>query len=598
VSIDPSATVAATNGERSYRRAFVWLPLLLGLVSLALGQDDNWDLRNYHLYNAYAWLHGRSQTDLAPAGLQSYFNPLLDVFQANLFRWLPAPLMGFLFGWLQGLNAIALILIGRRLLPVGSPPWRVIGLAVAGCMAAGFLSELGNTMGDNLTALFVLGGLLLAMDSSCPLARRKLLAAGALMGLATGLKLTNAVYAVGLAGAFLLVPAIRGRRVMPLILLGIGGLAGLLFTAGYWFWHLWQLFGNPLFPQFGSLLPNPLAANVGVADVRTLPQHLWEWLLWPLAFTVNPYRLGQKVVYQVAWPVLYLLYLAWAASTASRRWRSVTANPMDWRARRLAAFVAVSFFVWTAVFSIYRYLVPIELLAPLLCWLLLQSLLPAQWSLRTGTWVVAVVAAVGLFNLWNGWGHAPWAERAFRVQQPVSPTAAGTSVLLVGNEPMAWRIPFLSPQWAFVGVGTNFPTGPGYAPRVQTILRQRGGPVRVMLPAATYPRTDYIAKLNRVARLLGLSRGSGSCVRLDWLHRHLHLRAQVEVDARGNGCRFELREQDRIDLPAVDQATEQNALETLTPYHLHFNVADCHRYQSWIGHASRPYLWCSAMPIR
>jgi hypothetical protein len=598
VTSDPNATVAATNGDRSYRRAFVWLPLLLGLASLALGQDDSWDLRNYHLYNAFAWLHGRSQMDLAPAGLQSYFNPLLDTFQAGLFRWLPAPLMGFLLGWLQGLNAVALILIGRRLLPADSSPRRVIGLAVAGCMSAAFLSELGNTMGDNLTALFVLGGLLLAMDSSDPRARRRLLAAGVLVGLATGLKLTNAIYAVGLAGAFVLVPEMPGRRVKPVLLLVLGGLAGLLLTGGYWFWHMWQLFGNPLFPQFGSLLPNPLAANVAVADVRTLPHDLWEWLLWPLAFTVNPHRLGLKVQYQVVWPVLYLLYLAWAASTLSRRWRSLTAQPMDWRARRLAAFVAMSFFVWTAVFSIYRYLVPIELLAPLLCWLLLQRLLPAPWSLRAGTWVVAVVAAIGLFNLSTSWGHAPWAARAFRVQQPISPMIAQTSVLLVGNEPMAWRIPFLSPQWAFLGVGTNFPAGPGYAPRVQTMLQQRGGPVRVMLPAATYPNADYLSKLNRAAHLLGLDRGPRSCVQLDWLRRHLHLRAQVDADARGKGCRYELREQDRFDLATLDQATERHTLEILASYHLHFNVDDCRRYQSWIGQASFPYLWCAAIPTR
>lgn len=598
MTIDPIATAASSFKNRSYRRAFIWLPLLLGLISLSLGQDDSWDLRNYHLYNAFAWLHGRSHIDLAPAGLQSYFNPLLDVFQANLFRWMPAPLLGFLLGWLQGLNVIALMLIGRRLLPADSPPWRVIGLACAGCMSAAFLSELGNTMGDNLTALFVLGGLLLAMDSSGPLARRKLLAAGALVGLATGLKLTNAVYAVGLAGAFLLVPAIQGRRVKPLIFLAMGGLAGLLLTGGYWFWHMWQLFGNPLFPQFSSLFPNSLAANVGVADVRTLPHHLWEWLFWPLVITFNPHRLGLKEQYQVVWPVLFALYLAWAASAAVRRWRSVTANPMDVRVRRLAAFVAVSFSAWTAVFSIYRYLAPIELLAPLLCWLLLQRLVPAKWSLRAGTWVVAVIAAFGLFNVSNGWGHAPWAEQAFRVQQPISPPNARTSVLLVGNEPMAWMIPFLPPQWAFVGIGLNFPTGPGYAPRAQEILRQRGGPVRIMLPAATYPRTDYISKLNRAAHLLGLDRRTDGCKRPNWLRRHFHLKAQVEEGANGKGCSFVLRDEDRSDLAADDQATERNATKILAHNDLHFNVADCRRYQSWIGQASFPYLWCSAIPVR
>jgi hypothetical protein len=61
------------------------VPCLFGLYSLWLGADANWDLYNYHLYNAFAWLHGKLQTDLAPAGLQSYFNPLI------VQRALPSP---------------------------------------------------------------------------------------------------------------------------------------------------------------------------------------------------------------------------------------------------------------------------------------------------------------------------------------------------------------------------------------------------------------------------------------------------------------------------------------------------------------------------
>jgi hypothetical protein len=75
--------------------------LLGGLLSLLLGQDANWDLRNYHLYNGYAALHGRLGVDLAPAQLQSYFNPLLDVLHYALMSGLPAPLAGFALGALH-----------------------------------------------------------------------------------------------------------------------------------------------------------------------------------------------------------------------------------------------------------------------------------------------------------------------------------------------------------------------------------------------------------------------------------------------------------------------------------------------------------------
>ncbi|WP_424681617.1 glycosyltransferase 87 family protein [Frateuria sp. YIM B11624] len=584
---------------RAYRRAFLWLPLLLGLASLALGQDSNWDLRNYHLYNPYAWLHGRIGTDLAPAGMQSYFNPLLDVFQAGLYRALPAPLVGFLLGWLQGLNAILLIAIGRRVLPSGTAARTVVGLAAAGCMAAGFLSELGNAMGDNLTALLVLGGFLLVLGSDGTHERRRLLAAGVLVGLATGLKLTNALYALGLGVTLLLVPARQGRRLLPALWLGVGGVAGLALTSGYWFWHLWQLFGNPLFPQFGSLWPNPLAAGTGVADLRFLPRTPWERLAWPLLIALEPSRVSEVPLPQLAWPVLYVLFLAWGACWAWHRWRAFESTPLPWPARCLASFVGLGFIIWMAVFSIYRYLVPIELLAPLLCWVLLRHLLPSRWPARVAVVVVAAIAVVGLGGYRHTWGHAGWADTAFRVEQPPLPPAAlahGT-VLLVGTEPMAWRIPFLPGALAYVGIGTNFPAGPAYRPRVQAILRERGGEVWAMLPAADYPRGNYVAKLNDGAGWLGWNDDAAGCARLDRLRVRFRLRAALTATP-GGGCRFTLREEDRVDLAPLDRATQAQALQALAPYRLRFAPAGCRRLGSWIGRSSVPYLWCKVAPVR
>ena len=46
-----------------------------GARSIGLGKDVNWDLRNYHWYNAWALLNGRLGWDLAPAQLQTYYNP-------------------------------------------------------------------------------------------------------------------------------------------------------------------------------------------------------------------------------------------------------------------------------------------------------------------------------------------------------------------------------------------------------------------------------------------------------------------------------------------------------------------------------------------
>lgn len=55
---------------------FVCGAALFAAWALAKGQDANWDLQNYHDYNAYALLHGRYRFDVGPAGYQGYLNPL------------------------------------------------------------------------------------------------------------------------------------------------------------------------------------------------------------------------------------------------------------------------------------------------------------------------------------------------------------------------------------------------------------------------------------------------------------------------------------------------------------------------------------------
>ena len=50
----------------------------VGLLSVALGPDNYWDLRYYHLYAPWAYLHGRYLYDIGPAQEQGFLNPTAD----------------------------------------------------------------------------------------------------------------------------------------------------------------------------------------------------------------------------------------------------------------------------------------------------------------------------------------------------------------------------------------------------------------------------------------------------------------------------------------------------------------------------------------
>src|SRR5271169_2743982 len=103
-------------------------PLAFGAATLALGMDANWDLRNYHYYNAYAFLTGRAGYDMLVAQVPEFFNPLIDVpFFVAAEAW-PARLVGFLLGTIQGLNVLPLYGIAHRILRI-EPEDRRRGIA-------------------------------------------------------------------------------------------------------------------------------------------------------------------------------------------------------------------------------------------------------------------------------------------------------------------------------------------------------------------------------------------------------------------------------------------------------------------------------------
>ncbi|HEY0832475.1 MAG TPA: hypothetical protein VGE72_01090, partial [Azospirillum sp.] len=122
---------------RAIALAFLVLaPPAYGALALAFGMDANWDLRNYHWYNAYAFLNGRAGFDRLVAQMPSFYNPLMDVPFYLAATTLPARVAGFLLGTVQGVNvslAFALALVSLRV----PDDRRRVGLAVALAVMAG-----------------------------------------------------------------------------------------------------------------------------------------------------------------------------------------------------------------------------------------------------------------------------------------------------------------------------------------------------------------------------------------------------------------------------------------------------------------------------
>src|SRR5229473_3874010 len=331
------------------------------------GEDINWDWRNYHEYNAFALINGRYGWDVAPAGIQTFLNPLAYVPAYLLRHHVGAPFWGILLGAIHGLNLALIYWFSRQVLS-GAASRSTLAAAVAiAAFGPMTLSEVGTSFADILTALPVIAGLGLIVSATARHRARHLIA-GILIGGAVGLKLTNMIFFLG-AGASLLFAA---RPLMALSCFAIGGAIGGLATGGAWAWTLWQEFGNPVFPFYNTIFRSPEAPLEAMADVRFMPHNLWDAAAYPFYWLIGDYRSSEGPFRDPRFAILFVLFAANAGASLLYKIR-VFAR----RDKQFLLFFAVAYATWLFAFSIRRYAVVLELLAAPLIVLLLSRLLRA-----------------------------------------------------------------------------------------------------------------------------------------------------------------------------------------------------------------------------
>ena len=474
-------------------RFFPWLagPLFFGLLALFLGQDANWDLRNYHLYNPFAFLHHRLDFDMVPAQVANFYNPLLHI----PFYWavmaLPPMVTGFLIGAIQGLNFPILVGIAHSVMGEERehPPWHYYLAALIGLLGAGTLAELGATFGDNLISLPLLGGLWLLLANFHHLRQEKTVriflivaCAGILTGMAAGLKQPSATFAVGWCAAFLVLPVAISRRIMLAFCFGIGVLAGIAITGGFWMHELWAHYGNPLFPYFNDFFRSPMGAAAPYRDIHFLPPSLWESIFLPFLMVFNPFRVGEIEFRDLRF-VLLILTLIPTAIFALRRIGADFQPPLTrHKGFFLLTAIVVSYLVWLKLFAIYRYLLPLEMLAPLAIWLLLDRF-PFRLPVRNMAILACMLIWIVTLKPGN-WGRVPWSSDYFGVQPPSMDDPARSMVIMTGVEPYSYIIPFFPEPVRFVRIESYF-TGPSETPngfdlRMQQLIANHQGPLYIL----------------------------------------------------------------------------------------------------------------------
>ena len=496
--------------------------VVAGLTALAFGFSPDWDMMNYHLYNPHALLHGRLDRDLAPAQLQTYLNPLFHLPFYLVFRQFHPGVLVFLVGVIQGSQVVLLARILARLLPSGFQPawlvWVVAGLGMCGPI---FLHELGGTLGDSILSIPVLAGLLLLLgdgeEGIKPGPARAALFCGILLGLATALKLTFAPYAIAMGIALLwcrpVMPRWRlfGRYVL-------GGTLGFLVAGGGWFAYLWLTYQNPFFPYFNGIFHSSWVGDASFRDIRFMPRSTWEWLAYPLAWLTEPRRVWEFLFRDPRVVALYVIMLA-APLVAWRKPGSLSP-----RMRLVLIFLAISYVLWLLVFSIYRYLVVIEMLAPLVLFSLFLAWFPGRKNVTTA---LVLLLASQLFVVYER-PPTMW-ELQSGSPSSLASLPGNALVLVAGYDPVSYAALWLDDAIPMVRIRANFMNQEEPETRIQfeAERRVRGhtGPV-FLLRSDDQLEADYLPR--DLARV-GLEQLPGDACRPVFLQHHLQRKTGLRL---------------------------------------------------------------------
>lgn len=498
------------------------VPLLFALTAILLPQDNNWDLRNYHWYNPYALLEGRMGFDLAPAQTPNFYNPLLDVPFFLAAQVLPARILSFILGLIQGCNFIVLFFLARRTLKLPEGVKGVLAaaaIAVIGLVGAGHIGMIGATFYDNILSLLILGSLLMIVSAADlflagPMkpALLRAAAAGALVGLAVGFKLPSQVFAVGICFGLLFIPGPFMRRFWLSFVCGLGVIGGFLVTGGWWIARMWSEFSNPLFPYMNHIFHSPWALAENYRDTRFIPKSIFEALSFPFRFVANS-KIASEIAFTDLRVAVATAVLVLTALLLIARRRSPDPLAHTFALRYLAAASALSYAAWLAVFAIYRYITPLEMLAPLLI-VAGVGLWPVSMRARAAVSAGLLALVVVTVHMNEDWTRKPWAPGLggpfVQVTPPQFADPANTIVLMTGLAPTAFVIPSFPPEVAFLRP-VSYLAGPEHNTLFIQTMKQRiaahTGEMFILMPFWDHPAAaDALPMLGLVPDFAGCRR--------------------------------------------------------------------------------------------
>ncbi|NCS31834.1 MAG: purine permease [Microcystis aeruginosa F13-15] len=291
-----------------------------------------------------------------------------------------------------------------------------------------------------------------------------MLLAGLLLGLATGLKLTNALYSISFLIAINFLPNSWPDKLRNLMLSILSMALGFSLTAGYWIILMWTKFANPLFPFFNKIFQSPyIETDVNLQDLRFLPRDIWQWLFYPFYFAQEQTLVAELKFKESRFAIAYILIvilLGFILYRYGNKKLTFPVNSLIYTSNLsfLLPFYLTAYFIWLIKFSIYRYLIVLELITPILILLIVAYFYPKRNPVLLVTLGIFVLILATVKPL--DWWRIPWSDNYFSIDRQALVQYQDDVIVLWGGEPVGYVVPYFPSNTRFLRITGNFGLSP------------------------------------------------------------------------------------------------------------------------------------------
>lgn len=448
--------------ERVFLSRWGWIGWMFffGFLSITTGKELCWDLANYHYYMPYAFLHHREYIDFWPGSyFHQFLNPAFDLFTYGLIQFLPPVGVTFLMGALSGITFWILFRICYLLLNGRHAVVFSVFLAMLGFLGPTAWTGVGSFQQDNIIAMFSLGFIYYQLRYWQTNQKYYFILSAVIAGMGAGLKLTTGIYLIGGMFAILFMKIFYQEHHGRLILFLPAVFLGMLFTTGFWWLYQWQIHGNPFLPALNYFFQSPDFQSSPLKDIRFLPKNILQTFFYPFYFSWDG-RTADVPFQDIRFIWVYMLSLACVLVLIFRAYREKLRDRSSRMKIWFFLFFVFSYIAWQYFFSIARYLVTLELLTPLMIFLLVQYLCLSEYfrsiilTIIYTSIIVLLIPSLSIRTPMFGSSYfqVKMPSMVFKIKNATVFVPYSAYAFYVDPRPQSYLIPFFPENWRFVGV--------------------------------------------------------------------------------------------------------------------------------------------------